>query len=90
MYLLAGGGIFALGSFLLICVLYVLDSLRRLRSADAVGQALIIWAVGTWLAFMVSAAAGPTFPNSMMMLTIWALFALPSVVPREQPAGRAR
>ena len=89
-YLLAGGGIFALGSFLLICVLYVLDSLRRLRGADAVGQALIIWAVGTWLAFMVNAAAGPTFPNSMMMLTIWALFALPSVVPREQPAGRAR
>lgn len=81
-YLLAGGGVLALGSFLLVCVIYVVDAVRRLRPADAVGQALIVWALGTWLAFMINAAAGPVLPHPIMLLTIWILFALPSVVPR--------
>jgi O-antigen ligase len=85
-YLLAGGGLLALGSFLLICVLYLVDAVRRLRQADAVGQAVIVWALGTWLAFMVNAATGPILSQSIMLLTIWVLFALPSVVPRAKPA----
>lgn len=85
-YLLAGGGVLALGAFLLVCLLYVVDALRRLRRADAVGQAVIVWALGTWLAFMVNAAAGPVLPHPIMLLTIWILFALPSVVPRAQAA----
>lgn len=84
-YLLAGGGVLALGSFVLLCLLYLGDSLRRLRYADAVGQALIVWALGTWLAFMVNAAGGPVLPNPTMLLTIWTLFALPSLVLRPSP-----
>ena len=80
-FLLAGGGVFALGSFLLICVLYLVDALGRLRSARPVEQALLIWTLGTWFAFMVNALAGPVLSNPTMLLTIWVLFALPSVVP---------
>jgi O-antigen ligase len=83
-YLLAGGGVLALGSFLLVCVLYLVDALRRLRRADGVEQALIIWALGTWLTFMINALAGPILSNPIMLLTIWILFALPSVVPARE------
>ena len=90
-YLLAGGGVLALGSFLLLCALYVVDAVKRLRGALPREQALIIWALGTWFAFLVNAAAGPVLPNPTMMLTIWILFALPSLVPRRGPhAARAR
>ncbi|MEX2556600.1 MAG: O-antigen ligase family protein [Actinomycetota bacterium] len=81
-WLLAGGGVLALGSFLLLCLLYVVDALRRLRGADAVQQALIVWALGTWFAFMVNAAGGVVLPHTIMLLTIWILFALPSLVAR--------
>jgi hypothetical protein len=87
-WLLAGGGALALGSFLLLCLLYVVDAIRRLRRADAVGQALIVWSVGTWFAFMVNAAAGPIFPHTVMLLTIWILFALPSLVEGRQDPHR--
>jgi O-antigen ligase len=85
-YLLAGGGVLALGAFVFLCVLYVLDAVTRLRHADPVGQALVVWAVGTWFVFMVNAATGPVLPHTIMLLTIWVLFALPSVVPRSSPA----
>jgi hypothetical protein len=84
-YLLAGGGVLALGSFLLLCLTYVVDTVRRLRHADAVSQALIVWALGTWFAFMVNAAAGPILTHAVMLLTIWVLFALPSIVVRTAP-----
>jgi O-antigen ligase len=80
-WLLSGGGMLALGSFVLLGVLYVGDGFRRLRRADAIGQAVIVWSLGTWLAFMVNAVAGPVLPHPVMLLTIWVLFALPSLVP---------
>lgn len=80
-YLLAGGGVLALGSFLLLGLLYVGDAIRRLLAVSGVEQVLVVWALGTWLAFMVNAFAGPVLPDPTMMLTIWVLFALPSVVP---------
>lgn len=79
-YLLAGGGVLALGSFLLLCGTYLVDSLRRLRRADAEGQALLIWSVATWLAFMINAATGPILADAEMLMTVWVLMALPSIV----------
>ena len=90
-YLLAGGGLLALGSFLLLCGLYVVDAVRRLRRALSVESALIVWSLATWLAFMVNALAGPIFSNPVMMLTMWVLMTLPSIVPRRSggPAATA-
>jgi O-Antigen ligase len=86
-WLLSGAGLLALGTFVLLGVLYLVDAGGRLRRADAIGQALIVWAVGTWLAFMINAAAGPVLPHPVMLLTIWVLFALPIVV---SPQATAR
>lgn len=79
-FLLAGGGLLSLGSFLGLCALYVADAIRRLRRAAELGRILIVWALMTWLAFMVNAAAGPIFPDPTMMMTIWILFSIPSIV----------
>lgn len=79
-WLLAGGGVLALGSFLLVCATFVLDALRRLRRASPTAQALIIWSLATWFAFMVNAAAGPILAEPRTLMTIWVLMALPSIV----------
>jgi len=79
-FLLAGGGILALGTFLLLSAVYVVDCWRRIRRSDGVPQALVIWSVGTWLAFMINALAGPIFTDPTMMLTIWILMLMPSLV----------
>jgi O-antigen ligase len=79
-FLLAGGGVLALGSFLLLSGVFVVDSLRRLRGASAEGQALVVWALATWAAFMINAATGPVLASPVMLMTVWVLLALPSVV----------
>lgn len=79
-YLLAGGGALALGSFLLLLATHAVDAVRRMRRASPVGQALVTWSLATWLAFMINAAAGPIFSDPEMLMTIWILMTLPSVV----------
>jgi O-antigen ligase len=79
-FLLAGGGVLALGSFLVLCATYVVDAVRRLRRASSEGQVLIAWSLSTWFAFMINALAGPIFTVPEMVMTIWILIALPSVV----------
>jgi hypothetical protein len=79
-WLLAGGGVLALASFLVLCCIFVVDTLRRLRSASPTGQALVVWSLATWFAFMVNALAGPILSDPEMLMTIWVLMALPSLV----------
>jgi len=84
-FLLAGGGALALGSFLLLSLVYMVDCWRRIRRSTGVPQALVIWSVGTWLAFMINALAGPIFTDPTMVLTIWILMLLPSLVGIARP-----
>jgi hypothetical protein len=84
-WILAGGGVLALGSLLLLCATYVVDAVRRLRRAGPVAQALVIWSLATWFAFMLNAFTGPILTDPEMLMTIWVLMALPGVV-----AARAR
>ena len=79
-WLLAGGGVLALGAFVFLCATFVIDAVQRLRRADPRGQALVAWSLATWFAFMVNAAAGPIFSEPRLMMTIWILIALPSIV----------
>lgn len=84
-WILAGAGLCGLASFLVLCGTYVVDCLRRIRGTDEVGQALVIWSLATWTAFMVNALTGPIFADPEMLLTIWVLMALPScVTPRQR------
>jgi len=91
-FLLAGGGVLALGAFLVLSAVYVFDCWRRIRRSTGVAQTLVIWSVGTWLAFMINGLSGPIFTDPTMMLTIWILMLLPSLVAvgSKQRAPRAR
>jgi hypothetical protein len=85
-WLLGGGGALALGAFLVVCVTFVVDAVRRLRHAERTGQVLIVWALVTWLSFMINALTGPILTDPEMLMTIWVLMTLPSVVPRAASA----
>lgn len=81
-YLLAGGGVFVLASFLLICLTFVFDSWRRLRSAEGGHErVLIVWSAFALFAFLINALAEPLFDWPTVLLTIWVLLLLPSAVP---------
>jgi hypothetical protein len=86
-YLLAGGGVLALGAFLLLSAVYVVDVVRRIRWSTGVPQAVVVWSFGTWLCFMINALAGPIFTNPTFVMTIWITMLLPALVVR-RPAGR--
>jgi len=93
LFLWAGGGLAALGSFLLILVVFAWDAVRRFRStADPVARLLILWIGATLTAFLFNAASGTMFESPQDILTMWCLLVLPAVIPRGpraegQPAG---
>ena len=89
LYLWAGGGLAALGSFVLILAAFAWDSVRRFRSTtDPLARLLLLWTGATLFAFLVNAASGTMFESPSDLLTIWCLLVLPAVVPREtRPDG---
>jgi O-antigen ligase len=83
LFLWAGGGLAALGSFALILAVYAIDAVRRYRSnSDPIGRLIILWASAMLFGFLLNAASGTSFDSPMNILTIWALLVLPAVVPR--------
>jgi len=80
-YLLAGGGIVALGSFMALLAAFAVDVLRRYRNTqDPIARLLLAWAPATLFVFLFNAASGTSFANPVDILTIWALLVLPAVV----------
>lgn len=89
--LLAGGGILTLAAFLLLLGVFAVDAARRYRRTDdPIARLLILWACATLFVFLVNAASGTSFANSINILTIWALLVLPAVVrpTSDRPAER--
>lgn len=84
-YLLAGGGAIALGSFVLLMLVFLWDAWRRFRGSAGIERALVAFAACFWIVFMVNALAGPVLSDANFMLTIWILMALPALVPIRQP-----
>ncbi len=81
MYLLAGGGIVALVSFMVLLGVFVFDAIRRHRStSDPTARLLIVWACATLFVFLLNAGSGTAFVNPTDVMTIWALLVLPAVV----------
>ena len=58
-FLLAGGGILALGGFLLLLWGFVRDAFSRLRFAVGSDRGLVIWALSAWFILAVNFAMGP-------------------------------
>lgn len=84
-YLLAGGGAIALGSFVLLMLVFLWDAWRRFRGSTGLERALVAFAACFWIVFMVNALAGPVLSDANFMLTIWILMALPALVPIRRP-----
>jgi hypothetical protein len=85
-WLLAGGGILLLSSFLLLVLAYLRDAWLRLRGAvDGHERVVIIWAVATLFVYLTNTAAGPVLGDPPLLLVIWTLLVLPAVVPRRRP-----
>ena len=81
LFLWAGGGILALGSFILLFLIFVRDSWRRYQSQAELPRMLIAWCVSFWACIALNTLVEPqlTQPNSLLVL--WILMLLPTIVP---------
>jgi hypothetical protein len=79
-YVLAGGGVLALGGLLLVMGVFAQDTLRRIRRASGFERALLIWALATWFVFMVNCLMAPYLPRPKLDLTIWTLMLIPAIL----------
>ncbi|MEX0816677.1 MAG: carbohydrate binding domain-containing protein [Gaiellales bacterium] len=86
-FVLAGGGVLALGGLLLVMAVFVRDTWRRIRASAGYERALVIWALATWFMFMVNCLMAPFLPRPKLVLTIWALMVIPAIV-APHAAGR--
>ena len=86
-YLLAGGGLLLLSSFLLLVLAYAYDSWRRFRSAERHEErVLVVFSVFALITFLANAAVEPLFTYPSILLTMWAIFLFPTVVPLRSPS----
>jgi hypothetical protein len=92
LYLLAGGGLLALGTWLVILAVFAVDAVRRYRAhaAGSTERLLVAWAGALLFCFLFEAASGTMFENTDDLLAMWALLVLPGVarLPRRSRLGR--
>ncbi len=81
-FLLAGGGILALGGFLLLFGSFVRDAFRRLRRSFGTDRGLLVWALSAWFIVAVNCAMAPFLPRPKIVLSLWAALLLPALVHR--------
>ena len=84
-WILAGGGVFALAALLLLFGTFLWDAIRRVRGSLSFERALVLWAIGTWFILMVNALTGPIFSDPSFLLTVWIVLLLPALVSARRP-----
>jgi O-antigen ligase len=85
LYLLSGGGIVALGSFLLVIAAFARQWWQALRvPLGPEERVLVMWAALSLLTFLANIASGQVLHTPGAVLTIWTLLALPSTVLRRE------
>jgi O-antigen ligase len=88
-YLWAGGGLLLLGSFILLLLVYLTESVRRFRRGTSEERRFIFWAVSVWFVFLVNSATGPTITSPSLLLAFWVFMVLPMTVrPGDTAAAR--
>ena len=78
-FLLAGGGILALGGFLLLFAGFVRDAFKRLRAAVGTDRGLVIWGLSAWFILAVNCAMAPFLPRPKIVLSLWAVMLVPAL-----------
>ena len=81
-FLLAGGGILALGGFLFLLGSFARDAFKRLRTAFGTDRGLVLWALSAWFIVAANCAMAPFLPRPKIVLSLWALMLLPALVQR--------
>jgi O-antigen ligase len=84
-YLWASGGLLLLGSFVLLLVIYLVESWRRYKGGTREERRLIFWAVSLWFVFVVNSATGIVLSDPSLLLVFWVLMFLPMIVPPAEP-----
>jgi O-antigen ligase len=79
-YVLAGGGILALGALITLILAFFADAVFRLRRATGEDRALIVFAMSLVFIFLVNALSFPILSDPNLMFVIWIAFLLPTVV----------
>ncbi len=81
-FLLAGGGILALGAFIFLLGSFVRDAFKRLRSAVGIERGLVLWALSAWFIMAVNFAMAPFLPRPKIVLSFWAVMLAAALVQR--------
>jgi hypothetical protein len=81
-FLLAGGGILALGGFLFLLGSFVRDAFKRLRTAVGIERGLVVWALSAWFIMAVNFAMAPFLPRPKIVLSFWAVMLVAALVRR--------
>lgn len=79
-FLLAGGGILALGGFLFLMAAHARDAWRLLGRLRGVEHILVAWALAAWFLVLVNAGTAPYLPRPKIILTLWVLLLIPAAV----------
>jgi O-antigen ligase len=85
-YLWAGGGLVLVASFVLLLLVYLIESWRRFRRGSREERRLIFWVVSVWLVFVINSATGVILTSPSLLLTFWVLMVLPMIVRRQERA----
>ena len=79
-YVLAGGGIVALGALIALILAFLGDAIWRLRRAQGEDRALIIFAMSLVFILLVNTLSYPLLSSPGLLLVLWIALLLPSVV----------
>ena len=85
LFLWAGGGTLLFGSFVLLLLVYLLESWRRYKIGTTEERRLIFWAVSLWFVFVVNSGTGIILTQPHLLIVFWTLMVLPMIV---RPRGR--
>jgi O-antigen ligase len=87
-YVLAGGGIVALGALIVLILAFVGDAVWRLRHAAGEDRALIVFSMSLVFIFLVNALSFPILGDPNLTLVLWIAMLLPTIVRTGRPAAQ--
>jgi O-antigen ligase len=82
LWLLAGGGVLLLASYIGVIGTYLYDMRRRLKSAvEPYERVLVRWSLATVALLLFASFTSPVIVVSQTLLTLWTMLLLPAIVP---------
>jgi O-antigen ligase len=83
-YVLAGGGLFALGALLFLIFVYFVDVVARFRRTLGEERALVVFGASLAFILLVNTLSGPILSDPQLMLLTWVGLLVPAVAGRRE------